>query len=344
MKCGQARYELHITVCSRQKRGRKANLPLVSQNKTERLVNLTMALLATKRYLRKSEIFQKVSGYEGSAETKERMFERDKDDLRNLGIEIEVSSQDPLFEDETGYRIRPESYQLPVTKFTMEENSLIAAALNLWSSAETAQEANNALRRLQSFPGGTNEIFPELVSPNEFLESGLAQITKALSARSAIEFEYRKKDSVEKELRRVHPFGLSTWQGGWYLVGEDLVRGDIRVFKLSRVTSQISVSSKRSVYEIPSDFAVKDYLIMLNKDSISASWKVLKGQANALRIKAQEITEIDQDWDLVTLPVVDADEVIRLSMWHFDSAVLMSPSTERNEVVKRLGEVLTNHG
>jgi proteasome accessory factor B len=54
--------------------------------KIERLINLTIALLATKRYLTKSEIFNSVEGYEGSPETKERMFERDKDDLRSLGI------------------------------------------------------------------------------------------------------------------------------------------------------------------------------------------------------------------------------------------------------------------
>lgn len=316
----------------------------MSQSKTERLVNLTMALLATRRYLRKSEIFQKVSGYEGSAETKERMFERDKDDLRNLGIEIEVSSQDPLFEDEAGYRIKPESYQLPIEKFTMEENSLIAAALNLWSSAETAQETRNALRRLQSLPADVNEIFPELVAPNELLESGLAEITKALASRSAIEFEYRKKDSADKELRRVHPFGLSTWHGGWYLVGEDLNRGDIRVFKLSRMISKIAVSNKRNVYEIPDDFAVKEYLIMLNQSTVNASWRVLKGQANALRIRAQEVREIDQDWDLVSFSVENGEEAIQLSLWHFDSAVLISPTAEKAEVVKRLQEVLANHG
>jgi proteasome accessory factor B len=65
--------------------------------KSERLVNLTIALLATKRYLTKSEIFRTLEGYEGTTETKERMFERDKDDLRKLGLDIEVGSFDPLF-------------------------------------------------------------------------------------------------------------------------------------------------------------------------------------------------------------------------------------------------------
>lgn len=58
--------------------------------KAERLINLTMALLAAQRYIKKSQIFAVVAGYSGSAEAMERMFERDKDDLRNLGIVIEV--------------------------------------------------------------------------------------------------------------------------------------------------------------------------------------------------------------------------------------------------------------
>jgi len=74
----------------------------MSAQKTERLINLTLALLATKKYLTKSEIFSTVAGYTGSPETMERMFERDKDELRELGIEIEVGGLDPLFEDDQG--------------------------------------------------------------------------------------------------------------------------------------------------------------------------------------------------------------------------------------------------
>ena len=96
--------------------------------KIERLINLTIALLATKRYLTKSEIFRTVEGYEGSAETKERMFERDKDDLRSLGISIDVGSFDALFSDEAGYRIKTENYQLDLGEITPTEVSLLSLA------------------------------------------------------------------------------------------------------------------------------------------------------------------------------------------------------------------------
>jgi len=93
--------------------------------KIERLVNLTIALLATKRFLTKSEIFRTVEGYEGTPETKERMFERDKDDLRALGIEISVGSFDPVFQDEAGYRINSDTYQFNIGLLSPLDGALI---------------------------------------------------------------------------------------------------------------------------------------------------------------------------------------------------------------------------
>jgi proteasome accessory factor B len=96
--------------------------------KSERLVNLTIALLATKRYLTKAEIFKNVAGYSGDAEAKDRMFERDKDDLRLLGIKIELGTFDPLFEDEAGYRIKPESYALQLKSLDPLSIALLSQA------------------------------------------------------------------------------------------------------------------------------------------------------------------------------------------------------------------------
>ena len=93
----------------------------MSDQKTERLINLTLALLSSKRYLTKSEIFNNVAGYSGSPETMERMFERDKDELRNLGIRIEVRALDPLFEDDQGYLIDSDTFQINPNDFSQEE-------------------------------------------------------------------------------------------------------------------------------------------------------------------------------------------------------------------------------
>ena len=118
--------------------------------KSERLVNLTIALLATKRYLTKSEIFRTVEGYEGSPEAMERMFERDKDDLRSLGIAIELGSFDPLFEDEAGYRISPASYRLDLGELDGTDIALLSLAASAWSGAALEKESTSALVKLAS--------------------------------------------------------------------------------------------------------------------------------------------------------------------------------------------------
>lgn len=125
----------------------------MSAQKTERLINLTLALLATKRYLTKSEVFKIVAGYSGSPETMERMFERDKDELRSLGIEIEVKGIDPLFDDEQGYLIRSETFQLSDSEFTKEELLYLTMAANLWHDSALENDSRGALLKIKSLSG-----------------------------------------------------------------------------------------------------------------------------------------------------------------------------------------------
>ena len=118
--------------------------------KSERLVNLTIALLATSRWLTKSDIFKAIDGYSGDVQAQERMFERDKEELRNLGIEIEVGTFDPLFEDEVGYRIRPEKYQINIKELSSVQLSLLSAAALSWRSAEVKSQASSVLLKLNA--------------------------------------------------------------------------------------------------------------------------------------------------------------------------------------------------
>lgn len=314
----------------------------MSQAKTERLVNLTMALLASRRYMKKSEIFEKVAGYSGSAETKERMFERDKDDLRNLGIEIEVASQDPLFEDEAGYRIKPESYRFPLKDLTENEKNILATALALWESSGFEKMASDTSRRLLSGANFNEGELTSYVSPVELVEESLSEIAKALALRSAVEFQYQKPDSDISELRSVHPMGLSTWRGSWYLVGEDSGRKDIRAFKLSRICSQISVSKKRDMYEIPKEFSVSDYLVMLNRESIEAQWLVRKGRAQLLRSHMKTESSFDEEWDLIQTQEESVEMAVEKALWHFDSVILTQPKEGRDRVIDRL-RILSEH-
>src|SRR5689334_25021005 len=95
----------------------------MSTAKTERLLNLVICLLSTRRPLTKAQIRQAVPQYAENTSTEafERMFERDKDELRDLGIPLATSFEDPLFEDEVGYRVDRDAYALPEVSFEPDE-------------------------------------------------------------------------------------------------------------------------------------------------------------------------------------------------------------------------------
>jgi len=308
----------------------------MSSAKTERLINLTMALLASRRFMTKSEIFRRVAGYSGNQETKERMFERDKDDLRSLGIEIEVGGHDPLFEDEPGYRITPEAYQLPASQFNAHELGLIATALGLWRESEFEDTSHSVSRRFQSI--GVTPQEPEGLTLGEVSidETGLVEIADALADRQGIRFEYRKSGSQDAEMRRVNPMGLSAWKGSWYLVAEDLERGDIRAFKLSRFVSGIERIGKIANYEIPEDFDVRDYLIMFSRGELNAVIDVRKNQGGALRSKAITVEHQDEEWDRLTVQFNDETEFLREILWLTDAAKIVEPESLRIKVVSAL--------
>ncbi|MBM3721684.1 MAG: WYL domain-containing protein [Actinobacteria bacterium] len=315
----------------------------MSSAKTERLVNLTMALLGTKRYMAKSEIFKRVSGYTGTQETKERMFERDKDDLRNLGIEIEVATHDPLFEDEVGYRIRPEAFQIH-EKFSAEELGLISLALQQIEGDDFSGTARSLALRLNSL-AVTPEIPVEIpVAQSAISEAGLSEVLSALSERATISFDYQKASSNKSEERKVNPLGVSAWRGAWYLVGEDLERDDIRAFKLSRISSGISRISKAGAYQVPSDFNIKEYLVMLKSWDYVAKIAIRKSAGIHLRNRAISTSEIDDEWDEVELTFSDEAHALREALWLADDTKVLSPSSLKGLLIEKLKRLVLVHG
>ncbi|MBP6729383.1 MAG: WYL domain-containing protein, partial [Microthrixaceae bacterium] len=82
-------------------------------SKLERLLNLTALLLETRRPIPVEEIGRTIEGYSADPVAFRRAFERDKDDLRELGIPVEVTPIDPGDPSSVGYRIPNDRYYLP---------------------------------------------------------------------------------------------------------------------------------------------------------------------------------------------------------------------------------------
>ena len=306
----------------------------MSDRKTERLINLTLALLSTKRYLKKSQILENVFGYEGSQEAKERMFERDKDDLRSLGIEIEVGDLDNFFEDEPGYRIPQKSYELVVPDLTPREMAIISIAANLWNDTAFAPDAQGGIRKLQSLGVPTTldldiKLKYRFENPANLLEI----VTKAISSRSTISFSY---DSQSLKERRVNPYKILFWNGFWYLIGFDLDRNEIRLFKLSRFVSTVTIAKKRSSYEIPEDFEAKTYLSQSEFDFKRISKiAITKDAALILRNRGKYLEEKD-GYDIYEIAYNNESIFLREIIWHGDSVKILEPKSLANSLIATL--------
>ena len=138
----------------------------VGISKVERLMNLVIALLSTRTFITAERIRETVYGYSDSAsdEAFSRMFERDKNELRDLGIPLEtgrVSQSDPT----EGYRINREAYALPAVELTADEAAAVAVATQLWESPELITATQGALLKLRAAGVDIDAATPTSRSP-----------------------------------------------------------------------------------------------------------------------------------------------------------------------------------
>jgi proteasome accessory factor B len=306
------------------------------------LVNLVIALLATKRYLTKSEIFRTIEGYEGSSESMERMFERDKDELRALGIEIEVSALDPLFEDEIGYRIRFEDYVMDHSGFTTNEIAYMSLAAQVWKEEALSEIAQHAMRKLAGLasPIDISEIpaiAPVLINAPKFLN----EIIDCISKRRTIEFVYLDSE-MKAQSRQVNVYSYFSYKGNWYFSGLDVRKMEIRTFKCDRIVGDVSVSKGSKMYEIPKEY-IPSTESQENAYELTAQLLVRKGRGSQLRNRASKIVTAE-DFDAVDVPYSSENELLSLVLWHLDDVQVLAPSVLRDSVIKSLKNVVMNHG
>ena len=309
--------------------------------KSERLVNLTIALLATGRWLTKSEIYKNIDGYSGEPDAKERMFERDKEELRNLGIDIEVGTFDPLFEDEVGYRIRPERYRIQSTEFTAKQLALISSASQSWRGAILASKATAGLAKLKAL-GIESDIDGIPINPHQLRSSdeNLSRIIDTLAIRKTVSFQYRAADNSYED-RAIEPYGVGTKNGFWYVAGNDLQRKATRLFRLDRIISEVREQGKAASYSIPIDFSMEQQLAERTRNNV-AHLMLRKGKAHALR-KYSQVLEASDDWESVSYKYTDQDSIIRELLWHRDDVKVVEPHSVRESLNSALESIASLH-
>jgi predicted DNA-binding transcriptional regulator YafY len=236
----------------------------VSASRTERLLNLLIALLNTRYGLRRSELRETVyRGITGNEVSFGRMFERDKADLRKFGFDVETLTDLGWSEDDpatTRYRIGKESNRLPDVELGPEEWTVLLLASQLWERAALGTAAQSALRKLQASGAAANVQLPPGVQPR-IKPAGQAfdDLVAAMHAKHPVAFTYLAGSTGVEEQRTVEPWGLGSRFGHWYLVGYDRARKAARHFRLTRFTSAVA-TLEREQFAPPRDFNVRQEL------------------------------------------------------------------------------------
>jgi proteasome accessory factor B len=308
----------------------------MSSEKTERLINLTLGLLASKRYLTKNEIFRTISGYSGTPESMERMFERDKDELRSAGIVIEVGGLDPLFEDEQGYLIRSSQIQIQPNDFSKQDLILMVLAANFWLESNFDDSAKNALLKISSIDsaitakvGSNNGLMSKQGSNHDFEQ--IRTLIDAISNNRYIKFRYKSID------REVAPIRLENIQGFWYLSGVD--GGSLKKFKVIRFESAITINDKKAAFD--KEFLTKNLKVQQNQEVQNQRLQayIRIGKCNNLR-KEGIISPKNGEWDKIELPFSDQEQMIRDLLWNGDDVQVIAPNQLKDELLLRLGGLI----
>ena len=316
--------------------------------KTERLLNLVLVLLYTRRPLSKAQIRALVPQYGATASTEafDRMFERDKDELRGLGVPLATEEIDAFHEDEPGYRIHQRDYALPDIEFEPDELAVLGLASRSWAHASMAGPAAHALRKLRAAgverdEGALIGIEPRLRTTEPAFEA----VKDAVLSRTPITFDYRRPEGSESRTRRVQPWSLVQWHGRWYLTGHDLDREDTRVFRLSRIGGQVRTDGRPGSFEVPADHEAR---VLVERsaprgEARPAVVRVRPGAAHSLRRRATATTETDSGWSELTVDFHDVDGFAAELAGHADAVCVVRPADLLDRVHAHLRDTLAAH-
>jgi predicted DNA-binding transcriptional regulator YafY len=313
----------------------------VSQkDRTERLLNLLFALMASSRPVPKHVLRDAIEAYKDSPseEAFERMFERDKDELRSMGVPVEtVEGADGVGGIE-GYRVAADDYALPAVDFTADELAVLGLAARVWEQASLGPAAQRAVQKLEAL--GTGAVVDGPVGIETRIataEPSFPVLLEAVRTRRAVRFDYRKPGDDAPEGREVQPWGVASRRGHWYLVGHDVARGAARVFRLSRVVGAARPYGEPGAYDVPEGVDVVGMIAESapRPGSSTATIRVAEGRANGLRRRATSVTP-DGGSDVLELPYSDDEAMAADVVGLGSAAVVLAPESLRSAVVRRL--------
>ncbi|MEV0264055.1 WYL domain-containing protein [Streptomyces sp. NPDC050617] len=333
--------------------------------KAERLMNLALCLLGTRRPLSKRELRSSIEAYleafgpgngggagagaalrsgamaAGGDESFNRMFERDKEDLRELGLIIETVD---MVDGDTGYLARRDSNRLPAITLDAEEAAALGLAAKVWQQARLAGAASGALQKLRAagMPLADADPYesPGALEPRIAAhEAAFEPLMLAARDRRPVVFDYRKANAARPEQRQVEPWTLEFCRGHWYLAGWDRDRGAERVFRLSRITGKVRSRAAAFTAPVPDHVTVRETVESWAGENATATAriKLRAGHGYPLRAKALATHALTDGWDELEVPYGHG-----LDAWLVEfgpDVIVLEPAELRADVIDRLRAV-----
>jgi proteasome accessory factor B len=313
----------------------------LAARKSERLLNLLITLLVARTYVTKERIRTVVEQYRDAGdEAFEKMFERDKDELRSLGIPIEIGYLDRAFEDEPGYRIERSAFELPQIDLEPDEAAVIGLAARVWQHAGLASATSDALVKLKAAGVTVDRTELGTVAPQLTVqEPSFEAFWEATLQRRPVEFAYRTAGSTEVSLRHLQPWGVVSYQGRWYVVGLDTDREAPRLFRLSRVEGHVRHRGAPGSYEVPEGTDVRALTESLApaRDEHTAVLLVREGAALGLRRHARQApVGVRDGWERIEVAYGRTAAMAEEVLGYGADVVVEEPEELRDLVVDRL--------
>ncbi len=303
------------------------------QNVVERILNLLAFLLTAERPVTAHEIRTTVAGYDQSSDDAwRRMFERDKELLRNLGIPLELRATD-AWEVEHGYVVPAAEYTLPDPGLTDEERAA------LWLAAHAVRLGGQASgpEALFKLGGAPMAAGGEPLAADLGAEAGvLAEAFSAVAEHRLIRFDYAERS------REVAPYGLVHRRGHWYVVGPELSSSTVKAFRVDRAAGMKAVGAP-GAFERPSGFRAGDAIP-------EAAWEAGPEDLEATvafdadiawwarrQLTGRAVVAEDDDGAIVaTIPVANADAFIGWVLSFDASAEIIAPAELRDGLLTRV--------
>ncbi|MGH9305325.1 MAG: helix-turn-helix transcriptional regulator [Acidimicrobiales bacterium] len=301
--------------------------------KLERLTNLVMLLLSSRRPVSLQHIVSEVPGYPLDSPVAARQaFERDKKLLRQEGVPILTEKM--AGGDQLGYRINPEDYYLPELDLSPVEQ----VALNLAVAGVHLPDGSgmDALLKLGVVASHHVSNLADLPVPHT-----LPDLHRAIAQRAPVTFVYRSFP------RGIDPYGLAFRAGNWYLVGWDHDRLAMRSFRPDRIDGGVTLGPEDS-FEVPIDFdparALPDPPWTLGgRDVIDVRVLIDASQAAlaTAELGGESVVETRSDGSVIVALAVSNTGAFRSWLFdHLDHAEVLSPPDLRDEVIGWLRQMI----